>query len=150
MSDAPPSYFIQNAGIGDLNALRRLEQECFGGDAWPLWDLIGVLALPGLVRLKASVDGNLAGFVGGDPHPAEETGWIVTLGVLPVYRRRGIAAALLAECESRMGLPKVRLSVRRSNFAAIALYQRRGYLPVDLWARYYFDGEDALVLEKIR
>ena len=97
------TYLVKGAGLSDLNALRKLEQDCFGGDAWPLWDLIGVLMLPGLVRLKAVVGGQMAGFVGGDPHPSEGIGWIATLGVLPQYRRQGIASAMLAACEDAHG-----------------------------------------------
>jgi ribosomal protein S18 acetylase RimI-like enzyme len=141
---------ITGAGLGDLNALRYLEQECFGGDAWPIWDLVGVLIFPGIVRLKAMVGSELAGFIGGDPHPADGVGWIATLGVLRAYRRRGIARGLLHACESRMRLPAYRLSVRRTNEAAIQLYHSEGYRMVDIWAKYYFDGEDALVLEKKR
>lgn len=143
-------YQIEGAGLKDFNALRALEQVCFGGDAWPWLDLVGVLVLPGLVRWKASVDGCMVGFVGGDPHPSEGVGWIATLGVLPEFRRMGIASALLQVCEARMGLPVVRLSVRRSNDAAIKLYHAQGYSPVDVWVKYYFDQEDALVLEKKR
>jgi ribosomal protein S18 acetylase RimI-like enzyme len=92
----------------------------------------------------------MAGFVGGDPHPSEGVGWIATIGVHQAYRRQGIAAALLAACEDSMGLPLVRLSVRRSNEIAARLYRVHGYLLVDVWKSYYFDGEDALVLEKKR
>lgn len=113
-----------------------------------MWDLIGVLMLPGLVRLKAVVGVDMAGFVGGDPHPSEGIGWIATLGVLPQYRRQGIASALLAACETGMGLPSVRLNVRRSNEAALRLYREHGYHLIDVWVGYYFDHEDALVLEK--
>jgi ribosomal protein S18 acetylase RimI-like enzyme len=125
-----------------------LEQACFGGDAWPIWDLVGILILPGVVHLKATVGGDLAGFVGGDLRPGEGLGWVATLGVLPRYRRMGVATALLHACEERMNLPAVRLSVRRSNDAAAALYHKEGYRLVDIWPGYYFDGEDALVLEK--
>jgi ribosomal protein S18 acetylase RimI-like enzyme len=128
--------------------LRRLEQVCFGGDAWPLWDLAGLLIFPGLVRIKAVCNGEMVGFAGGDPHPSEGTGWVATIAVFPAYRRKGIASALLRACEEAMGLPAVRLSVRRSNDAAAALYHREGYRLVDIWPRYYFDGEDAMVLEK--
>ena len=34
---------IIKATILDLSALRKLELECFGKDAWPLFDLIAVL-----------------------------------------------------------------------------------------------------------
>lgn len=143
-------FTIRGAGLADLPALRRLEHICFGDDAWPMWDLVGVLVLPNLVRLKSVADGRMVGFVGGDPHPAEGVGWIATIGVLPEYRRRGMAVELLAACEELMGLPVVRLSVRRSNEGALRLYRREGYRMVDSWTGYYHDGEDALVLEKNR
>lgn len=109
-----------------------------------------MLMLPGLVRLKAVRDGEMAGFVGGDPHPADSTGWVATIGVFPEHRRQGIATALLHACEEQMRLPIVRLSVRRSNDSAAALYHREGYHLVDVWPHYYYDGEDAMVLEKKR
>jgi len=68
--------------------------------------------------------------------------------VLPSYRRLGIAAALLEQCERDLRLPSIRLSVRRSNEPALALYRKFGYQMVDVWRRYYHSGEDALVLEK--
>lgn len=147
MGDNAP-FQIEVAGWHDLNDLRKLEEICFREDSWPLWDLIAVLTLPKIVRLKASVDGKMAGFIAGDPHTREKIGWIATLGVLPEYRRMGIAAALLEQCEQEMHLPSVRLSVRRSNEPALALYRKFGYQMVDVWRHYYHSGEDALVLEK--
>lgn len=144
------SFQITHASWQDLNDIRKLENICFGEDAWPLWDIISVLTLPKIIRLKATVDGKLAGFIVGDPHPREQTGWISTLGVLPEYRRMGLAAALLKQCEAEMTLPNLRLSVRRSNEAALDLYRKFGYQLVDVWRKYYHSGEDALVLEKQR
>jgi ribosomal protein S18 acetylase RimI-like enzyme len=94
------------------------------------------------------VAGELVGFIGGDLRPSEGTGWVATLAVLPQYRRMGIATGLLHACERMIHLNAVRLSVRRSNDAAAALYHREGFRLVDLWPNYYNDGEDALVLEK--
>lgn len=144
------SFQITRAGWHDLAELRHLEEVCFAEDAWPLWDLIAVLTLPKIVRLKAVVNGKMAGFIAGDPHPREGIGWIATLGVLPTYRRLGIADALLSQCEAELTLPKIRLSVRRSNDPALALYKKSGYQMIDVWRNYYFNGEDALVLEKRR
>lgn len=144
------SFQITHASWQDLNDIRKLENICFGEDAWPLWDIISVLTLPKIIRLKATVDGKLAGFIVGDPHPREQTGWISTLGVLPEYRRLGLATALLKQCEVEMTLPNLRLSVRRSNEAALDLYRKFGYQLVDVWRKYYHSGEDALVLEKQR
>lgn len=139
---------IQTASWRDLNALRRLENECFPIDAWPLWDLVGVLTLGNIIRLKAVVKERMVGFIAGDLRREENIAWIATLGVLPEYRRRGIGNTLLTECEARLDVARVRLSVRRSNHAAIRLYQRLNYHLIDTWAGYYQDGEDALVFEK--
>lgn len=141
-------FQVEHAGWQDLNDLRKLEEVCFGEDSWPLWDLIAVLTLPKVVRLKAVVDGKMVGFIAGDPHSREGVGWIATLGVLPDYRRKGIAAALLQACEQELALPNLRLSVRRSNLPALSLYYRSGYHDIDVWRNYYHSGEDALVLEK--
>jgi len=148
--NAAEDYQIVRAGWQDLNELRKLEAVCFEEDAWPLWDLIAVLTLPKIVRLKAVINEKMVGFVAGDPHPREGLAWIATLGVLPEYRRRGIAAALLTQCEQELDMPRIRLSVRRTNDGAISLYKKFGYEMIDVWRKYYFSGEDALVLEKRR
>jgi ribosomal protein S18 acetylase RimI-like enzyme len=144
-------YTIENATWRDLGELRTLEAECFGKDAWPLLDLIGVLTLPGNVRIKAvTPEGKMAGFIAGDPHPAEKLGWITTLGVRVAYRKQGMAASLLSECEEYMRMRFVRLCVRSNNEPALHLYERAGYSRVTVWKGYYIDGQDALVLEKDR
>jgi ribosomal-protein-alanine N-acetyltransferase len=140
---------IQEASLRDLGALRRLENACFEKDAWPILDLMAVLTWSDVVRLKAVVDNEMVGFVAGDPRPAQNAGWIATIGVDPRYRRLGIARALLHACERRMKYPRMKLTVRISNEAAIALYKREGYRTVDIWKSYYNDGEDGLVMEKI-
>ena len=132
----------------DLNALKRLEKTCFEKDAWPIWDLMGVLIFPSVVRLKAVVEGEMVGFIAGHERDSKKLAWIVTFAVLPAYRRQGIGSALLAECESRMGFPVFRLSVRRSNRGAQELYKKFGYRVVGVWPNYYVGKEDALVLEK--
>ncbi len=142
-------YQILEANWRDIQALYRLEKACFGRDAWPLLDIVAVVTLPGVVRLKAVVDDQLVGFIAGEAKPKERLGWILTLGVSPDYRRLGIGRALLLECEQRLGMPRIRLSVRRTNWPAIHLYYREGYREVDVWKHYYSDGEDALILEKI-
>lgn len=141
-------FQLQPAGLRDLLALRRLENECFPEDAWPLIDLFGALTLPGMVRLKAVVNSEMVGFVAGSLKLHEKVGWIVTIGVQQVHRRKGIGLALLQACEIRLKAPAVRLCVRRSNLAAIQMYRLTGYNNVDVWAHYYTGGEDALVLEK--
>ncbi len=139
---------IIKASILDLNALRKLENETFAKDAWPLFDLIAVLTFPDVIRIKAVVDGQMVGFVAGDPRPRDGWGWVATIAVDTRYQRRGIGLALLHACESKLGVPRSRLTVRPSNHIAIAMYEKDGYKSLDLWKGYYNDGEDALLMEK--
>ncbi len=139
---------IQPASIRDLGELRRLEQVCFGRDAWPLLDLMAVLTWPDVIRLKAVEDGRMIGFVAGDPRRSEAASWVATIAVDPRYQRRGIGRALLRACEEKVTLPRMKLTVRMSIEPAISLYEKEGYRSVDIWKRYYNDGEDGLVMEK--
>lgn len=136
------------ATLRDLGSLRRIEQACFPKDAWPLLDLLAVLTFPDVVRLKAVEDGQMVGFIAGDLRRNEGLGWIATIGVLPEYRRRGIARLLLLECERQMNTSHFRLCVRMENTEAIRLYEVEGYERTDTWKKYYNDGGDALVMEK--
>lgn len=139
---------ILPASILDLNALRKLEQACFDRDAWSLFDLIAVLSWSDVIRLKAVEEEGMIGFVAGETRSSQGAAWIATLAVDPRYQRRGVGRTLLRECESRMRLPRVKLTVRVSNHAAISLYEQEGYRTVEIWKRYYRDGEDGLVMEK--
>jgi ribosomal protein S18 acetylase RimI-like enzyme len=149
---------IEQATWRDLNALRHIEKVCFPKDAWPVWDLVGILTLPNVIRLKAVVErqpidpliaAEMVGFIAGDVRQRESIAWIATVAVVPEYQRRGIGEALILACENQISLPRVRLSVRISNQGAIRLYERLGYQRVSLWPSYYTDHEDALVMEKL-
>lgn len=144
MSEFP----IVQASIRDLGPLRRLEQDCFGEDAWPMLDFIGVLLLPGFIRLKAVDSEKMVGFVACDSRKGREISWILTIGVAAEYRRRGVGRELLHAAERLAVTPSMRLSVRRGNVSAQELYATEGYHQVDVWQKYYLGGEDALVLEK--
>jgi ribosomal-protein-alanine N-acetyltransferase len=75
---------------------------------------------------------------------------INNLAVLPAWRRRGVAAALLSvvlESARRAGASRATLEVRESNAAAIALYAAFGFVPRGRRPRYYAKPEeDALIL----
>lgn len=139
---------IEPATWKDVAALRHLEQVCFPKDAWPLLDLVGVLMMPNVLRLKAVNAGQLVGFIASDIRRSENTAWISTVGVLPEYRSKGIGERLLREVEERVDVNSIRLSVRASNQDAIRLYHRLGYYQINIWPRYYSDREDAIVMEK--
>ncbi|MEN8240964.1 MAG: GNAT family N-acetyltransferase [Chloroflexota bacterium] len=148
MTELNSEYQILTAGLKDLNSLRGLEKLCFPIDAWPFLDMIGALTLPNIVRFKMEDDGQLIGFIAGDVRKMQRVGWIATVAVHPDYRRRGLAEKLLELCEDAMGMPRIKLTVRASNEAAIMLYRRNGYLQVGRWRNYYKGGEDGVVMEK--
>ena len=143
------NFQIEEASWRDFNELRQLENECFPLDAWPFWDVLGILTLPAVIHLKAVVDEKMVGFVAGDIRKHEDTGWIATLAVAPAFRRTGIATALISSCEIQMNVKRVKLCVRRSNASAINLYQKLGYHNTGVWEKYYIGGEDGLILEKV-
>ncbi len=148
MNLTDPAFSLEEATILDLFAVRRLEKECFGEDAWSLLELAGVLSFPVGVRIKAVCEGAVIGFIAGEHEISRKVGWIATLGVLPGYQRRGAAAVLLQACEEALALPAIKLCVRVNNIPAINLYQKAGYKQVDVRKRYYTNGEDAFVFEK--
>lgn len=143
-------FTIETATLRDLFQLRKLETESFSEDAWPLFDLAGILCFPGIVRIKAVNGSRMIGFVSGDLGSSNKIGWITTIAVLDAYRRQGIGRALLTACENQMTAPEIRLTVRKSNQAAIQLYAQNGYQAYETWMNYYNGGEDGLVMRKLR
>ena len=95
-------------------------------------------------------DGAVLGYVGSQT--CFEDADILNVAVVPAARRRGIAAALMTELETRLasrGVEQITLEVRASNVAAIALYEQIGYAQVGLRKNYYEKPrEDALILQK--
>ncbi len=138
-----------SASLWDLNAIRVLERLSFELDAWPLIEMIGVLSLPNIERWKAMDGDKVVGFVAADIRRKQDLAWIATIAVHPEYRGRGIGKQLLDLAEQRCGMPRMRLTVRKSNQAAQRLYQRSGYTQIDVWPQYYEGDEDAIVMEKL-
>jgi ribosomal-protein-alanine N-acetyltransferase len=143
-----PPVEIRPASWRDFADIIALERLCFVQDPWPWTDVLAALTFPDTVRLKAVVDGHTVGFVVGDRRRTQRVGWIATIGVHPDHRRHGIGRRLLTACEQEIGLDRIRLTLRASNRGARALYDRAGYGAVDVWRRYYHDGEDGIVMEK--
>lgn len=79
-----------------------------------------------------------------------EEAHITVLAVRPQYQRQGAGQAILVallDAARHRGLEWATLEVRPSNHAAIALYQKYGFIEVGRRRHYYADtGEDALIL----
>jgi len=147
-SPAARDVTIARAGLRDLAAVLDIERRCFAGDAWPLLDVIGVLAWPEVVRFKAILEGRVVGFAAADPHHRGETAMIATLAVLPEYRRQRIAWRLLESCEAALAARRISLTVRAENEGAQRLYERFGYRVTGSLPRYYTDGAAGISMEK--
>jgi ribosomal-protein-alanine N-acetyltransferase len=139
---------ISRASLLDIVAVRGLEHACFGRDAYDLFALIELLISPKMMRLKATLNGQLVGFVAGELNRREGHAWIVTLGVQPQCEGQGIGTRLLLDCEQMLRQPLLKLTVRKSNTRAIRLYEHHGYKFIHTIAKYYNDGEDGLLMEK--
>ena len=84
------------------------------------------------------------------PWSREGYAWIATLGVHPDFQRHGAGSRLLEAAETALKTPLIKLTVRRSNTGAIALYEKFGYQTTAIWDHYYSGGEAGLVMEKER
>jgi ribosomal-protein-alanine N-acetyltransferase len=140
---------IRQAELRDFFKLLRLEKLCFQADSWPWIDVLAALTFPETVRLLMESDDELIGFVIGDRRRSRDMGWVASIAVHPEYRGQGLGKRLLYACEKALAIGRVRLSLRASNQIALQLYQGQGYREVDRWRRYYRDGEDAIVMEKV-
>ena len=133
----------------ELDALLAVEEASFT-NAWTRDMYLAELENPGVsfLFLAKESTGRVVGFCGfwrvlDELH-------INNLAVLPEYRRRGVASAILARVfdEARaLGAKRMLLEVRRSNRAAQHLYERFGFTVAGVRRGYYRNpDEDALIL----
>ena len=144
MSDAVTPE-LRNLQYSDLPAVAAIERRAFP-TPWSIAMFVLEMSKPTGLCLAATLDGLLAGYTVCSSY---DSVWhVMNVAVDPRHRRRGIASALLAELYARAGDgAQFTLEVRRSNEAAIALYERDGFAVAGLRRRYYQDnGEDALIM----
>lgn len=78
-------------------------------------------------------------------------GHVVSIAVLPHYRRKGIAQELMNNAMEGMRFYKAKqcyLEVRVTNDAGVGLYKKLGFDVSRTVHGYYSDGEDAYVMSK--
>ena len=76
----------------------------------------------------------------GDDHE------IIKIGVLPEYRRQGIARRLIQQ--STDAAKRCLIDVAADNRAAIQFYQALGFREIARRRKYYANGSDAVIMEK--
>ncbi|MDE0389897.1 MAG: GNAT family N-acetyltransferase [Rhodospirillales bacterium] len=137
---------------GDLPAVAALHARCFDEPWRP--ELIGRIAqAPGGFGLLWRSEGEPLGFVLGRSSGAR--GEVLSLGVAPAARQRGVARALMnaaIESVSQRGLNTLYLEVAEDNDAALCLYRELGFAPVGRRPGYYArpqaEAVDALTLRR--
>jgi len=137
---------IRRLTYADLPQVIAVERRAFP-TPWSLAMFVLELSKPSGICLAARRGGRLVGYLVCSRY---DTVWhIMNVAVDPDERRTGIATAMLRELLARVGDPDARftLEVRRSNAAAIALYEGFGFKAAGTRRRYYQDnGEDAVIM----
>ena len=134
----------------DLDVLLPFEDVMFGTEAWSRQSYEDELADTTLrdYLVAESADGTLLGSSG--LMTIASTSQILTVGVLPPARRRGIGRVLvqaLVEIARRRGAVEVLLEVRIDNEAAKKLYESEGFAVLGLRRGYYDNGRvDAVTM----
>lgn len=84
---------------------------------------------------------------------AADEGEILRIAVSPVYKRKGVADAMMRALEIWVvshGIKSVYLEVRADNEPAIALYKKNGFRVQGIRKHYYHDPEcDAVIMSRI-
>ena len=81
--------------------------------------------------------------------PGQAEADILTVGVVPEYRGKGIAKALMAlltDWANAQGSTAMMLEVKTDNHEAIGLYESLGYLKLNVRKDYFGTGLDAQVM----
>lgn len=135
-----------------VDALMPYEREMFGPEAWTASSYLTELADTRTRHYLAVEDVDGALLAWGGVMVVADAGEILTVGVVPAARRRGIARqllhALLDEARRR-GAREMFLEVRVDNAAARTLYESEGFAQVGLRPGYYDAGRvDAVVMRR--
>ena len=128
---------VVEASPFDVPVLAALHQSCFGStpdpsEIWSARALAELLALPGSFALLACDADRPFGylFARNLPSARPDDCEILSLGVVPMARRQGLARQLLRSAWQRaegLGAKRLILEVAEDNRAARALYESLGF-----------------------
>ena len=133
----------------DIGVIAEMERRCFH-DAWTEEMLSDTLRYPIYNCFLAEEEGQVCGYC--CLITVCEDAEVGNIAVDIPFRGQGIAQALMDAMHSRAkekGATECFLEVRVSNAPAISLYKKFGYEGYGIRAKYYEDGEDALVMKKV-
>lgn len=132
----------------DIPVIADMERRCFH-DAWTEEMLSDTLRYPIYNCFLAEEGGQVCGYC--CLIVVCEDAEVGNIAVDTPFRGKGIGKALMEAMHQRAkekGATQSFLEVRVSNANAIALYKKFGYESYGIRARYYEDGEDAMVMKR--
>lgn len=133
----------------DVPAVAFLERECFSSP-WSEKSLRESLENEGAVFLCAREGGILLGYIGASV--VLDEAYVSDLAVSKAARQKGVGTKLLSCCERlcrERGCSFLSLEVRKSNAAAVALYQKAGFASVGERKNFYSSPrENAIIMTK--
>ena len=141
---------IRRMDLGDLDQIADYEKAIFTSP-WKREDYEYELKNNPFARYYVcEVDGKIAAY--GGVWITFEQAQITNLAVVPEYRRHGLGQQMidiLTNTAVQEGCETISLEVRRSNDQAIRLYERNGFVTINVRKGYYADDhEDALFMMK--
>ena len=137
----------------DIPVLATYEKELFPYSPWSTSQFKEEFAgIPTTRYMSVAESGNkIVGYCGVFlPAPGVEAD-ILTVAVLPDFRRQGFAREFMRQIElwsKERGASAMMLEVEQSNSAAIELYTSLGYMKISVRMDYYGTGQDAFVMRK--
>ena len=137
----------------DIPVLATYEKELFPYSPWSTSQFKEEFAgIPTTRYMSVAEDGNtIVGYCGVFvPAPGVEAD-ILTVAVLPSYRRQGIAREFMRQIEAyaiEREASAMMLEVELSNESAIKLYEALGYMKISVRMNYYGPDKDAHVMRK--
>jgi ribosomal-protein-alanine N-acetyltransferase len=132
----------------DLRHVLPIESQAFP-EPWSAAVFNSELALRHGRLYRGAWDGDqMAGYIGF--LIVDDEAHITTIATAPIYKRAGVASALIIDGVRTLllsGVKHLSLEVAANNEPAQALYRRFGFAPVGVRKNYYpVTGEDALVM----
>ncbi|RMG02120.1 MAG: ribosomal-protein-alanine N-acetyltransferase [Nitrospirae bacterium] len=143
-------YRVRNMAPSDIPIVAEIERNSFISP-WSEVSFRSELENPLSECFVADADGDVIGYICSSF--VLDEGHLLTFGVSPLWRRRGVGRRLLwyvLQLMRSRGVKRFYLEVRPSNLPALRLYESEGFQKIGIRRGYYsFPKEDAIVMMKM-
>jgi len=153
------NYSLRVFAPADLESVVNINRVCLPENYAPYFFLDTFNSLP-QAFIVAESQGHVVGYImcrmehglsDAKKFHLAKKGHIISVAVIPEFRRIGVARSLVERAMSALstlGANECYLEVRITNNPAIELYQKLGFGIARTISRYYYDGSDAHLMIK--